>query len=89
MTQNWFVTLITFCLGFIAGSIGLFLFMFHGWKKYQSQKVSGVAQVEVQGVFDSEGHEIPKGSPLYNEIVGNITRTMTGAGKPPENKPEE
>lgn len=82
MTQNWFVTLIVFCLGFIAGSVGLFLFLFHGWKKSQPKQMSGVAQVEVQGVFDSEGNEIPKGSPLYNEIVKNITTSMTG--RPPE-----
>lgn len=89
MTQNWFITLIVFCLGFIAGSIGLFLFLFHGWKKHQPPKVSGIAEVNVEGVYDSNGNEIPKGSPLYNEIVRNITSTMTGTGKPPENKPEE
>lgn len=87
MTQSWIVTLLTFALGFVAGSIGLFMFLFHEFKRSRSVKRSGIAQVEVEGVYDSQGNEIPKGSPLYNEIVRNITTEMTG--RPPEEKPKE
>jgi hypothetical protein len=82
--MNWFLTLITFVLGFIAGSIGLFLFLFSAFKKskQQPQVSHGVAEVEIDGIFDSEGNEIPKGSPLYNQIVKNITEEITN--RPPD-----
>ena len=89
MTPNWFTTLLVFVLGFIAGSIGLLAFFFSSWKKNQrrseNQTQDGVQtghiivdEVKVEGVYDSDGNEIPKDSPIYQAIMEDLKRRNTG-----------
>jgi len=61
--MNW---IITFILGWIAGAVGMHMFVMWYGKRIAARDVT---RTTIDGVFDGAGNPIPEDDPRYQEAV--------------------